>query len=234
MRAGGARPRRARAAARAARRRATGRSFEALLASERVLASVCEAVIGAAYLAFGCDRVAPAVVAAFEGEIEEALENPVDFKSVLQERARAARRGRRLPDRSRRGPPHDRRFVARRRGRRRGARPRRGPDQEGRRAGGRRAGRSSSSRRGRRLMHLRSISMKGFKSFPDRTKLEFAPGVSVVVGPERLGQVEHHRRRPVGARRAEPARGARPDDAGRDLRRRPRREGRRAPPRSRW
>src|SRR6187431_1367840 len=31
----------------------TGRSAEMLVASERVLASVCEAIIGAAYLAFG-------------------------------------------------------------------------------------------------------------------------------------------------------------------------------------
>ena len=37
-------------------------------------------------------------------------------------------------------------------------------------------------------MHLRSISMKGFKSFPDRTKLEFAPGVSVIVGPNGSGK----------------------------------------------
>ena len=32
-------------------------------------------------------------------------------------------------------------------------------------------------------MHLRSITLKGFKSFPDRTRLDFSPGVSVVVGP---------------------------------------------------
>jgi chromosome segregation protein len=37
-------------------------------------------------------------------------------------------------------------------------------------------------------VHLRSISMKGFKSFPDRTKLEFGPGVSVVVGPNGSGK----------------------------------------------
>src|SRR5829696_7003070 len=37
-------------------------------------------------------------------------------------------------------------------------------------------------------MHLRSISMKGFKSFPDRTKLGFGPGVSVVVGPNGSGK----------------------------------------------
>ena len=37
-------------------------------------------------------------------------------------------------------------------------------------------------------MHLRSITMKGFKSFPGRTRLEFGPGVSVIVGPNGSGK----------------------------------------------
>jgi chromosome segregation protein len=37
-------------------------------------------------------------------------------------------------------------------------------------------------------VHLRSITLKGFKSFPDRTRLEFSPGVSVVVGPNGSGK----------------------------------------------
>ncbi len=37
-------------------------------------------------------------------------------------------------------------------------------------------------------MHLRSIALKGFKSFPDRTKLDFTPGVSVIVGPNGSGK----------------------------------------------
>jgi chromosome segregation protein len=38
------------------------------------------------------------------------------------------------------------------------------------------------------LMYLRSITMKGFKSFPERTRLEFGPGVSVIVGPNGSGK----------------------------------------------
>ena len=63
----------------------------ALLATERVLASVIEAVIGACYLTFGYERTATAVVEAFAPELDDALERPVDFKSKLQERL--ARRG---------------------------------------------------------------------------------------------------------------------------------------------
>jgi ribonuclease-3 len=90
----------------------TGRSAEMLVGSERVLASICEAVIGAAYLAFGFDRTAPAVVESFKREIEEALEHPVDFKSVLQERL--ARRAEVVSYRtvSEEGPAHDRSFIA--------------------------------------------------------------------------------------------------------------------------
>ena len=37
-------------------------------------------------------------------------------------------------------------------------------------------------------MHLRSISLKGFKSFPQRTRLDFATGVSVIIGPNGSGK----------------------------------------------
>jgi chromosome segregation ATPase len=37
-------------------------------------------------------------------------------------------------------------------------------------------------------MHLSSITIKGFKSFPERTTLVFSPGVSVIVGPNGCGK----------------------------------------------
>jgi ribonuclease III len=90
----------------------TGRSAEMLVDSERVLASVCEAIIGAAYLAFGVERTLPAVVGSFAEEIDDALEHPVDYKSVLQERL--ARRNDIVVYRTidEQGPAHDRSFVA--------------------------------------------------------------------------------------------------------------------------
>ena len=87
-----------------------GQSAATLVETERVLASVIEAVIGAVYVQNGYDRTAEAVVEAFLPEIEEALENPVDFKSALQEAL--ARRGLTVGYDvvAELGPPHDRTF----------------------------------------------------------------------------------------------------------------------------
>ena len=87
-----------------------GIDVEALLASERALASVCEAVIGACYLHHGFEITAEATVAAFASEIEIASERLLDFKSALQERL--ARAGSRVKYEviGESGPPHDRVF----------------------------------------------------------------------------------------------------------------------------
>jgi ribonuclease III len=82
-----------------------------LVATERVLASITEAIIGACYLTWGYERVAEAVVEAFEPLLDDALEHPVDFKSALQERL--ARRGALVSYDvvGEVGPPHDRTFT---------------------------------------------------------------------------------------------------------------------------
>jgi len=86
-------------------------SAAALVETERVLASVIEAVIGACYLCAGYERTAEAVVEAFGPEIEHALEHPVDFKSALQELL--ARRGAAVSYEvaGEDGPPHERTYL---------------------------------------------------------------------------------------------------------------------------
>jgi ribonuclease-3 len=81
-----------------------------LLAGERPLPEATEALIGACYLAFGFERTAAAVAAAFEPRIEHAAETRIDFKSALQELL--ARRGARVSYEvvAATGPPHQRTF----------------------------------------------------------------------------------------------------------------------------
>jgi ribonuclease-3 len=86
--------------------------IESLAGSPGVLAAIVEAVAGAAYLQFGLDTVAAALVEAFGTRIEYALAEHVDHKTVLQEKL--ARRGASVTyavaDVS--GPPHQRWFTS--------------------------------------------------------------------------------------------------------------------------
>jgi ribonuclease III len=90
-----------------------GLPVETLLASERTLASVCEAVIGVSYLAHGYEPTSTAVIDAFRDEVDQATRERLDFKSELQERL--ARDGDTVSYEvtGEEGPPHDRRFEVR-------------------------------------------------------------------------------------------------------------------------
>ena len=83
---------------------------EALLEGGRPLPEATEALIGACYVAFGFERTAEVVVAAFAPRIELAAETRIDFKSALQELL--AQRGARVTYEvvAATGPPHRRTF----------------------------------------------------------------------------------------------------------------------------
>lgn len=84
-----------------------------LLASERALASVCEAVIGACYLHHGFEPALAATVAAFRHQVDLASETLLDFKSALQESLARTGRKVRYEVTSESGPPHDRIYEVR-------------------------------------------------------------------------------------------------------------------------
>ena len=70
-----------------------GIDADSLLGSERAMASVCEAVIGACYLQYGYEATAEATVAAFADQIDLALGDA----ARLQVRAPGAACARGLP-----------------------------------------------------------------------------------------------------------------------------------------
>lgn len=88
----------------------SGTDTERLLASERALASVCEAVIGACFLEYGFDDTSAATVEAFRPRIDAATVEQGDPKTDLQEAL--ARKGQRVSYRviGESGPAHDPRF----------------------------------------------------------------------------------------------------------------------------
>ena len=82
-------------------------------------------------------------------------------------------------------------------------------------------------------MFLKSLTLRGFKSFADKTDARVRARRDRRGGPERLGQVEPRRRGGVGARRPGAAHAARRQDGRRHLRRHPRPPRARAGPRCR-
>ncbi len=80
------------------------------LMSERVLASIVEAVIGACFLQTGYEQTAAAVVECFTPELALALEHPIDFKSALQEQLAGRGQSVEYVVTSEAGPPHERTF----------------------------------------------------------------------------------------------------------------------------
>jgi ribonuclease-3 len=87
-----------------------GIPVEVLIAAERPLPEITEALIGACFLSHGFERTSNAVSAAFRPQVEFAARTRLDFKSALQELL--ARRGARIGYEviSEAGPPHDRTF----------------------------------------------------------------------------------------------------------------------------
>ena len=166
---------------------------EVLLDGERPLPEATEALIGACHIAFGFERTAAAVAAAFEPRIELASRDPDRLQVRPPGAPRPPRRPRRLRgDRRHRpaAPPHLRRRrdgrleqVGTGEGRSKKAAEQVAAEQALRALGGEPAGRKwvlpgQNSVRGKEelgTMYLRSITMKGFKSFPERVSLEFSP-----------------------------------------------------------
>ncbi len=83
-----------------------------LATNRNVLAAVLEAALAALYLEFGFEPIAPAIVAAFEGRIEFALNNQVDHKTELQEQLARSGRSVSYALLDAEGPPHNRTFTS--------------------------------------------------------------------------------------------------------------------------
>ena len=83
---------------------------EVLLSGERPLPEATEALIGACFLAFGFERIAAAIAAAFESRIQHVAETTIDFKSALQEMLARRRSHVSYEVVAESGPPHRRKF----------------------------------------------------------------------------------------------------------------------------
>jgi len=85
---------------------------ERLSDNRNVLAALLEAALAALYLEHGFEPLAPAIVAAFEPQIEFALSGHVDHKTELQEQLARLGRSVTYTTLTIEGPPHERTFTA--------------------------------------------------------------------------------------------------------------------------
>ena len=83
-----------------------------LAQNRNVLAALLEAALAALYLEHGFEQIEPAIVAAFEPQIEFALTSHVDHKTELQEHLARSGRSVLYTVLEVEGPPHDRTFTA--------------------------------------------------------------------------------------------------------------------------
>ena len=83
-----------------------------LATNRNVLAAVLEAVLAALYLEHGYESIAPAIVDAFNGRIEFALNNQVDHKTELQEQLARSGLSVSYALLNAEGPPHNRTFTS--------------------------------------------------------------------------------------------------------------------------
>ena len=83
-----------------------------LAQNRNVLAALLEAALAALYLEHGFEQVEPAIVTAFEPQIEFALTTYVDHKTELQEQLARSGRSVLYTVLEVEGPPHDRTFTA--------------------------------------------------------------------------------------------------------------------------
>ena len=95
----------------AARGRGLGGATAGLVDNPRVLADVCEAAVGAVFLAHGWPTTRDAVIAAFDERIEWARRGHLDAKTALQEVLQRQGRSVEYVLVARTGPAHAPHFV---------------------------------------------------------------------------------------------------------------------------
>ena len=204
--------------------------LDRLSGNRNVLAALLEAALGAVFLEYGFEQIEDSVVGAFAGRIEYARTTYVDHKTELQEAL--ARLGRSVtytvvdvagpaarPHLHVRGPMIDGEQAGS------GSVPRRRPPSRKRPARRSRASGSDSHMTSLEYspfqtscrVHLRAIKLRGFKSFPSRSRFASSRGRRRRRA-ERLREVEHLRCAPLGRGQPRAERAARREAGRRPLR----------------